>query len=572
MRSQRGFVLACALTGTLALAGSAAADTDIQGNPNGLPDLDVRAGKLAPTAAQRTDVRDLGAQVAWNQFGTPVLARAARRRARRGRPGLERRRRRARLAVEQPLALPPELDRAAWRWSATTRWPAAPPTPSPCARRSAASPPSGGGPRHRRRAPRPAAPGRSSRPRRRSTATGRWTARPACATARPGRRPPPASAASSRWRRSRACAARAASARGWKGLRVAGLGDVQQARQVAFPTVSHGFVPAYETLVLDTQAAEPDRLPRVRRRAQRRGPRAREPRRQRERRRPPRAPADRRSSPAACRPRTAAATPRRARSPSPRATACARSTCSPTPTRRLNDIVLQAVPRRRPRSPRPTRSARPSASATRPTAACPPATTSSRCASSATASRRSSRAPTRARSRSTRARRRRRTPRAGARSRPTRRCNPLPADPWNNPSTDTRENMCWKQSTTPSDCDKVVGNLASRSPWDFRPASRTRRPSRRAATTRARPSRGRTPASPGPTGSSRSSPTRNYTFPWTNEWFTADCNPGTPYGANSGVGKSFDVSAAAANLFAMHNRMHDFSYLLGFTEENWNSQ
>ena len=71
MRSQRGFVLACALTGTLALAGSAAADTDIQGNPNGLPDLDVRAGKLAPTAAQRTDVRDLGAQVAWNQFGTP---------------------------------------------------------------------------------------------------------------------------------------------------------------------------------------------------------------------------------------------------------------------------------------------------------------------------------------------------------------------------------------------------------------------------------------------------------------------------------------------------------------------
>ena len=44
---------------------------------------------------------------------------------------------------------------------------------------------------------------------------------------------------------------------GWKGLRVAGLGDVQQARQVAFPTVSHGYVPAYETLVVDTQAAEP---------------------------------------------------------------------------------------------------------------------------------------------------------------------------------------------------------------------------------------------------------------------------------------------------------------------------
>ena len=71
MRAQRGFMLACALTGTFALAGSAAADTDIQGNPQGRPDIDVRAGSLAPTAAQRTDVRDLGAQVAWNQFGTP---------------------------------------------------------------------------------------------------------------------------------------------------------------------------------------------------------------------------------------------------------------------------------------------------------------------------------------------------------------------------------------------------------------------------------------------------------------------------------------------------------------------
>jgi extracellular elastinolytic metalloproteinase len=71
MRSQRGCVLAGALVGTLALAGSALADTDIQGNPSGLPDLDVRAGKLAPTAAQRADVRDLGATVGWNQFGTP---------------------------------------------------------------------------------------------------------------------------------------------------------------------------------------------------------------------------------------------------------------------------------------------------------------------------------------------------------------------------------------------------------------------------------------------------------------------------------------------------------------------
>jgi extracellular elastinolytic metalloproteinase len=33
---------------------------------------------------------------------------------------------------------------------------------------------------------------------------------------------------------------------------------------------------------------------------------------------------------------------------------------------------------------------------------------------------------------------------------------------------------------------------------------------------------------------------------------------------------SFDVSAAVTNLFVSHNRMHDWSYYLGFTEQNWN--
>src|SRR3712207_2913748 len=33
-----------------------------------------------------------------------------------------------------------------------------------------------------------------------------------------------------------------------------------------------------------------------------------------------------------------------------------------------------------------------------------------------------------------------------------------------------------------------------------------------------------------------------------------------------------DIDAARANLFAMHNRMHDWSYHLGFTEQTWNMQ
>ncbi len=147
----------------------------------------------------------------------------------------------------------------------------------------------------------------------------------------------------------------------------------------------------------------------------------------------------------------------------------------------------------------------------------------------------------------------------------------LAQDPWNNPSTDTRENLCWKQSTTPGDCDRVVGNLASRSPWDFDPA--TNASSNTTSGNNAKTAESWTDAGqPGANQFHPVSPTRDYTFPWTNEWFAQDCDPGTPYGAAFQVGKSFDVSAAVTNLFVMHNRMHDFSYLLGFTEDNFNGQ
>ena len=65
-----------------------------------------------------------------------------------------------------------------------------------------------------------------------------------------------------------------------------------------------------------------------------------------------------------------------------------------------------------------------------------------------------------------------------------------------------------------------------------------------------------------------SSPARDYCFPWTNDWFTKDCEPT----AAATPGTSWDDSAAAVNLFVEHNRMHDFAYYLGFTEQNWNAQ
>jgi extracellular elastinolytic metalloproteinase len=63
------------------------------------------------------------------------------------------------------------------------------------------------------------------------------------------------------------------------------------------------------------------------------------------------------------------------------------------------------------------------------------------------------------------------------------------------------------------------------------------------------------------------SPARNYIYPLTDQWHVARCNPTTFTSAQRN-----DADAAISNLFAMHNRMHDFAALLGFTEAAWNLQ
>ena len=62
-------------------------------------------------------------------------------------------------------------------------------------------------------------------------------------------------------------------------------------------------------------------------------------------------------------------------------------------------------------------------------------------------------------------------------------------------------------------------------------------------------------------------PDRNYLYPFTDQWHVARCNPAAFTSATRN-----DADAATANLFAMHNRMHDFAALLGFTESAWNMQ
>jgi extracellular elastinolytic metalloproteinase len=141
--------------------------------------------------------------------------------------------------------------------------------------------------------------------------------------------------------------------------------------------------------------------------------------------------------------------------------------------------------------------------------------------------------------------------------------------PWSYPSDDIRALWCWESTVGEpprpvAGCDEEVQNLASRVPWDADP--RTGRPTfttkgNNASSVEAWGS----PLTPG--GAQRPvSPRREYVYPWTNAWFNSRCSQSnfTP-GGN-------DIDAAVTNLFAMHNRMHDWTYHLGFTERRWNAQ
>jgi len=148
--------------------------------------------------------------------------------------------------------------------------------------------------------------------------------------------------------------------------------------------------------------------------------------------------------------------------------------------------------------------------------------------------------------------------------------NPLAMYPWNNPSTDTRIISCWLDSlasVTPADanCQAAVKNIASRVPWDAEPhtgISNSTTLGNNANTAEAWSS----PLTPGAGGQRPVHPDRAYIDPWNNSWFTSGCNP-----ANLTPGGN-DIFASVTNLFAGHNRMHDFSYYLGFTETNFNAQ
>jgi extracellular elastinolytic metalloproteinase len=148
--------------------------------------------------------------------------------------------------------------------------------------------------------------------------------------------------------------------------------------------------------------------------------------------------------------------------------------------------------------------------------------------------------------------------------------------PWNYPSDDIRQLWCWESTVGfppqpvfgpgGEGCDREVQNLASRAPWDFDvradvPTFTTKGNNANTAEAWA------SPLTPGPLAFRPFNLDRQYVFPWNNTWHTQKCNPATLVPSMEP-----DLPAAVTNLFVMHNRMHDWSYFLGFTERHWNAQ
>jgi extracellular elastinolytic metalloproteinase len=135
----------------------------------------------------------------------------------------------------------------------------------------------------------------------------------------------------------------------------------------------------------------------------------------------------------------------------------------------------------------------------------------------------------------------------------------FPATPGTTGS-DTRQTWC---ATAATECQRVVLDPATGKPWDV--DAGTGLPTFTTQGNSAETVRfwgNGTPQVP-----ATASPTREYTYPFTNQWAAQKCDPATLTSPEQA-----DVDAATTNLFAMHNRMHDWAYHLGFTEATWNLQ
>jgi len=132
-----------------------------------------------------------------------------------------------------------------------------------------------------------------------------------------------------------------------------------------------------------------------------------------------------------------------------------------------------------------------------------------------------------------------------------------------------RSTMCWVKFNVAEDvtCEKrlLLNNPAARLPWDvdpytFLPTNTTS--GNQAITAEAWTS----PLTPGAFGQRPLQPDRTYNDEFSDDWNNSKCNPAQLVPGGN------DILAATTSLFVGHNRMHDFSWFLGFTEGNFNLQ
>jgi extracellular elastinolytic metalloproteinase len=136
--------------------------------------------------------------------------------------------------------------------------------------------------------------------------------------------------------------------------------------------------------------------------------------------------------------------------------------------------------------------------------------------------------------------------------------------PLNYLTTDTRARWCLMAAPG---CDEIIGTPASPLAWDIDPATGTSTETTKGNNAIAVHNWfNNDPFSVG-TQTSTARPDRGYGYTWTNQWHDSACDP-----AVFSSPQANDIDAARANLFAMHNRMHDWAYHLGFTEATWNLQ
>jgi extracellular elastinolytic metalloproteinase len=131
-------------------------------------------------------------------------------------------------------------------------------------------------------------------------------------------------------------------------------------------------------------------------------------------------------------------------------------------------------------------------------------------------------------------------------------------------STDSRVRWCFAPGPG---CEEVVGTSASPLAWDIDPSNR--KPSETTSGNNSFAVHNWFSNDPFDVGKELATtrPARDYAYAWENQWLEEKCSP-----AVFETQQRNDIDAARANLFAGHNRMHDWSYHLGFTESTFNLQ